>query len=371
MASFPSDAQIKPVTLRVVALVAILMIAAACGADADHMDAPEGERWELVEHAHPSPSTNPFGAELVVAATADGTLYGGDRQNHRIVQFDVDGNEITASGRRGGGPAEFEDLIGLQLDSAGRLWSVDPGNGRFTIFSTDLEPLETQPYVGFRAVPWTGRIDRDGVAHNPQVAFSPEGAQQLYVRSAPVDSLPIPPYTVRQQEVRAPTGETRLVNVPYGRRPHWVMDHTGALWFGDGGEPMLHRLSYAGDTAATISLPDRGVALTAEQRAEVVDALLGDFHSATVIDSAWIPAARPTIEGLTVDDQNRLWVTIPLGSGGVEYHVYGEDGRQIAVASLPQGAGLPRRISIGGDYLHAVVHDALGVPTIVTYRIAS
>ena len=345
-------------------------VGAACRADAGDNAAPAGDRWDLVEHARPSPPGAPFGAELVLAAAPDGSLYVADRQNHRILHFDADGNEVAATGRRGGGPGEFEDLIGLEIDPSGRVWSVDPGNGRYTIFSRELEPLETRQYSGFRTVPWTGRIDRDGAIHNPQVAFSPEGAQQLYVRSDPVDSLLIPPYTVRQQEVRSPAGETRLVTVPYGRRPHWVMDRAGALWFGDSGEGALQRIVYEGDTTAVVPLPRRTAALTAKQRQEVVDALRGDIDPATPIDSGWIPAARPAFEGLAIDDRNRLWVTIPVENGDVEYRIYGEDGEAIASAYLPNGALPPRRVSVGGDRLHSLVLDALGAPSLVTYRLS-
>lgn len=292
-----------------------------------------------------------------------------DRQNYRILHFDADGAQIAATGRRGRGPGEFEDLIGLEFDPSGRLWAVDAGNGRYSVLSPGLDPVDTQPYAGFRAVPWTGRIDFDGVIHNPQVAFSPDGAQQLYVRSSPVDSLLIPPYTVRQQEVRTATGETRLVTVPYGRRPHWVMDRAGVLWFGDSGDGTLQRITYDGDTTSVITLPQRAVALTGQQRGEVVEAFQGGAGAAARVDSAWVPEKRPVFEGLAIDDRNRLWVTIPVEAGRVGYRIYGDDGRPIATAALAPSGGTPRRLAIGGDRVHAVVPDALGIPSITTYRV--
>jgi DNA-binding beta-propeller fold protein YncE len=58
----------------------------------------------------------------------------GDNTNARIVKFSKDGKFITAWGRKGSGPGEFDTPHNLAMDSAGRLYVADRANDRLQIF---------------------------------------------------------------------------------------------------------------------------------------------------------------------------------------------------------------------------------------------
>jgi DNA-binding beta-propeller fold protein YncE len=53
------------------------------------------------------------------------------------VKYNKDGNFITAWGKRGKGPGEFDGLHAIALDSAGRVYVGDRTNGRVQVFEGD------------------------------------------------------------------------------------------------------------------------------------------------------------------------------------------------------------------------------------------
>jgi len=85
------------------------------------------------EHHFNAPS------DIVVAPNGDIFVadgHGGDT-NARIVKFSKDGTFITAWGRKGTGPGEFQTPHGIAMDSAGRLYVADRENDRVQIFEPD------------------------------------------------------------------------------------------------------------------------------------------------------------------------------------------------------------------------------------------
>ena len=57
--------------------------------------------------------------------------------NDRIVKFSKEGTFITAWGKHGKGPGEFDTLHGIALDSMGRVYVADRANNRIQIFEPD------------------------------------------------------------------------------------------------------------------------------------------------------------------------------------------------------------------------------------------
>jgi sugar lactone lactonase YvrE len=73
-----------------------------------------------------------------IAVAPNGDVYVGDGHgtgtNDRVVKFDKNGKFITAWGKHGKAQGEFDQLHGIALDSQGRLFVGDRGNGRIQIF---------------------------------------------------------------------------------------------------------------------------------------------------------------------------------------------------------------------------------------------
>jgi sugar lactone lactonase YvrE len=79
------------------------------------------------------------GSAVVVAPNGD--IYvadgHGEGTNDRIVKFSTDGKFITAWGKHGKGPGEFDTPHGIALDSTGRVYVADRANNRIQIFEPD------------------------------------------------------------------------------------------------------------------------------------------------------------------------------------------------------------------------------------------
>ena len=79
------------------------------------------------------------GSAVVVAP--NGEIYvvdgHGAGTNDRIVKFSKDGNFITAWGKHGKGPGEFDTPHGIVRDSMGRVYVADRANNRIQIFEPD------------------------------------------------------------------------------------------------------------------------------------------------------------------------------------------------------------------------------------------
>src|SRR5436309_6056928 len=76
---------------------------------------------------------NTFNRPSAVAVASNGNIFvadghGGD-SNARIVKFSKDGRFLKAWGRKGSGPGEFAEVHAIAIDSKGRLFVADRGNG--------------------------------------------------------------------------------------------------------------------------------------------------------------------------------------------------------------------------------------------------
>ena len=88
---------------------------------------------------------NQFQQPTDVAIARNGDIYvadghangGGDSGNARIVKFDKTGKFLTAWGKKGMGPGEFDMPHDLAIDSQGRVFVADRQNNRVQVFDAD------------------------------------------------------------------------------------------------------------------------------------------------------------------------------------------------------------------------------------------
>ncbi|MBI5240465.1 MAG: 6-bladed beta-propeller [Elusimicrobia bacterium] len=128
-------------------------------------------------------------------AASDQRLYVADTRNHRIMVYGMEGVFLTAFGRRGTGPGEFNYPTYLYFDRrSGQLWVCDSGNFRVQWFDADGRHLGTLGEAGDRpgylARPRGLARDSDGHVYVADAAFDafqildPEGKLLLFVGRA-------------------------------------------------------------------------------------------------------------------------------------------------------------------------------------------
>lgn len=109
-----------------------------------------------------------------------GNIYVKDRRRADIRVFDAAGQFVTTIGKRGEGPGEMREIIGMHVDDQDRLIVADRMSARFTIFTKMGNGIETRSFVDERTI-------------SPRPILSLEGAFVLkYVRliDDPEEDLP-------------------------------------------------------------------------------------------------------------------------------------------------------------------------------------
>ena len=95
-----------------------------------------------------------FSCPSDVLVLPDGHIVVGDGHNHghggnnRIVKFTKDGKFVTAWGKKGTGPGEFQGIHALAMDSHGRIFVGDRANQRIQILDQDGNHLDTWTQFG-------------------------------------------------------------------------------------------------------------------------------------------------------------------------------------------------------------------------------
>jgi sugar lactone lactonase YvrE len=89
------------------------------------------------------PGTNPgeFDYPIGVAVDSDGNVFVADTYNHRIQEFDNNGNYLAQFGTYGSNPGQFNYPEGLALDGNGHLFVAEWGNNRVQKLDTSGNSL--------------------------------------------------------------------------------------------------------------------------------------------------------------------------------------------------------------------------------------
>jgi len=82
-----------------------------------------------------------------VTIDRDGNIYILDSGNFTIKKYDKNGKFITAIGRKGRGPGEFQYPISIDLDKNNYIYVNDSGNNRIEIFDDNGKSFNTIPII--------------------------------------------------------------------------------------------------------------------------------------------------------------------------------------------------------------------------------
>lgn len=146
-----------------------------------HKFSPSGEVLMTLGTAGvPGESESTFRCPSDVAVGRDGSVFVGDGHNHghggsnRIVKFTGDGKFVAAWGGPGSGPGEFRGIHALAMDSRDHLFVGDRANHRIQIFDMDGSHLDTWTQFGSPSGIYIDENDRIYVADSDS-GYDPEG----------------------------------------------------------------------------------------------------------------------------------------------------------------------------------------------------
>jgi hypothetical protein len=337
---------------------------------------------------------------------SDGRIAIANSGSLELRYYDRDGRHLLSSGRRGGGPGEFEGIGGLWKAGDDWLLVYDWSNRRISVFDEDgtfVRSLTlTPPAEGSFPYP-IGRFD-DGswLVRTSITMFSPGSHRSGVHRDTatfwrfdatgqPVDSM-----------ARLPGSESFVDNrergvsvgpAPFGRSASLAV-HGNGFWYGSGDSYELLRFEIDADTGMRVSAPAElpeartsarlsRVIRRAEQPVAVGSAEISAYKErelANAQDAQWravterrleqmsFPRTMAAYSALRTDESGNLWVADAEGAEaqGTRWSVHDGEGRLIAHIRLPPQTTI---LDIGEDWLLAHWRDELGVEYVRLHRI--
>jgi hypothetical protein len=165
------------------------------------------------------------------------------------------------------------------------------------------------------------------------------------------------------------------MGVPYASYVSLAFSPGGVVWCVYGADYTLYRLGLErGDTQLVIHGKAAPVPVTAAERDSVVASARAAFAKIHVdpgvVVASDVPHTRPIVIGLSLDDQQRLWVRLtPADPRHTRFDIYSPAGAALGAVDLPELLSSGPGITVRGNRLYAVVPDADDAPTVVRYRI--
>jgi hypothetical protein len=274
----------------------------------------EGEPWEM------------FGDVRGIDADADGNIYVLDFQTRDIRVFDPQGSYLHTLGGPGEGPGELSAANGLAFDADGTLWVNDHGKMRILALETDGSERARVPFpVPAFGFVWEGAMDtdgriwmassqRDGPLTMPDEGLN-EASSRVYMKSIDprteqTDSVYVGVHTGRSFRMRMGQGFS-VRGIPHAPNATVRLDPHGGFWRSEGGDYRVARLDEAGDTVLVLEAALPRLAVTDEDRERVVMQIMAqdpDLERPARELASHIPAQKPAIDRLFVDEDERLWV---------------------------------------------------------------
>lgn len=317
-----------------------------------------------------------------------------DAASSRLLLYDATGRFVRALGRRGDGPGELRRLESVTVGSGDTLstfdpslrrlsfWHPDPGFVR-SVNLADGGSLDSWPADAWR---WRDRqlvvfqlaiTPQDSVPAGTGVRRWPRRAHLTLRDSAGRILATSPPFNAMYTGLYE-RGDTRL---PFSNRP-FVAIAGDRVYFGSGDAFQIAFVDSAFNMAGDIRWPARNEPLTREEvervRGEAIALIsrrpLPPNPFAMNFAAAILPANRPSIGRVLVDDSGNLWIerfeAIRMGTAaqmpGNQWSVLAADGRPVAVLTLPP---LTRLEDVRGDEVVVVRRDSLDVQTVAVHRL--
>jgi hypothetical protein len=333
-----------------------------------------------------------------LAVDGSGRIHVLDRQANELRIFDGEGTHIRTVGRAGRGPGEYSTANGLAWFSEDSLLVVDQEGNRYSILDRRGDYIRSVR----RRLSFFGWVFRGGIDGGRIYELSSVGADEdrlallgtrltgdsletsMAVTAADDGTDGRPGFGVDTLLLARPDGPLyeafsirterggMVIGVPFAGAPQYYLDGNGGVWHGHGGTPRLYHSTFPGDTLTEIILQTEAATVTPEEIEEwEAQPALERFRTlGGKLDISRIPAMKPYFDGITIDPEGYIWLTVPGAPQRAVFAVLDPDGRYLGQLQLP---GVARDAYVPtitrNDRLYFVGSDELDVQRVYVYRI--
>ncbi|HEX8395300.1 MAG TPA: 6-bladed beta-propeller [Longimicrobium sp.] len=359
----------------------LLLLTWGCGPGEDDAPANQnpswtaGQAWSVMPAGRIGKSGEvDFGMIVDVAMDAEGRVWVADASSNDIRVFTRDGELVRTVGRRGGGPAEFTSLGGMDWDLAGRLWVMDGGNARFSVWDTAGNLVATHPRtVDVSTTPWPLGFDRSGRLFDVASVGGAEIDALVAYDSLlkPLDTLRLPPFQEPAAERVSMNGSSRVVSrtvLPFSPSQKWALDRRGYVWVAVTDKYRIERRGPDGRVDGVVRRTVPPVPVNRVQRNAALEQLRTLKRQGAQVDESALPTTLPVLYYFFASEDGHLWVSTAKGDG-FGYDVFTPAGLYLGEVRTPERLRPSPAPVIRGDYMAGVATNEDGEETILMLRI--
>ena len=336
----------------------------------------------------------------------DEHIYVLDTQAPQVRMYDLAGEHVADLGKGGQGPGEYSMPWFVAADSAGRVFVLDAGNGRFNVYSGSGEYLATWPAQDVACCAYPMVVSPAGTlfartrVRNQEARTTRVGLLE-YGPEGPIGTVRWPPeidYTRAEIDLTF-RGRSVAFDVPFGPTSMWIASASGDIVAGASDR---YRFEIQGNDGAVILVerywdPVRIGSAEAEwhRRFFVAGLRTEVVPPEWTWDGAEMPSTKPAFSGLVPTTSGDTWV-IRQGAGEQQadcvenpieavwmdardarcwrnawiLDVFGADGRYLGeVQSPPDIRPNAVYLFVRGEMVIAVTEDEAGTIMVKRYRL--
>jgi hypothetical protein len=303
-------------------------------------------------------TTETFSDLADIEVDAAGRIYLLDRQAQCVRVFSPGGMYVRTIGRRGQGPGEFHGATGMTLDATGRLWVLNQGNLRYSVFDSAGSLVAEWPrrFTNIRSAEWVSVFGLDGELR--EAIFYPDPVVRVRTALIRYDTL-----------TRTPVDTTPVAGVPEGTPFGWAYRVLTARgwWSGVANRYRIWHTTYRRDTVRIITKVHPQTGLSEAERDSAERHARDLRRRATGTAPQLETRARPLFRGLVVDDLEYLWVVLsePGDVDSTDLDVFDPSGRFLGTVTVSPRIAARSPMVIRGAHLYFVAKDELDVPFLV------
>jgi hypothetical protein len=273
------------------------------------------QTWSL---GRPIISADSVGFTNAVSLAVDdvGNVYVADMGEGAIRVLDSAGGLIRTIGRKGQGPAEFQDIYSLAW-LGDTLVTLDPGNGRLGFLSREGNWLGQHQVQRISGGDIELLTSRNGIYVPGYLIRDQKVVRTLmhHTGAGVSDTIELPDLRAGQPETGIDCefpGGIRGFSIPFSSSPIITMDRSGHLVVARSGEYRIVVLTATGDTVRVMEAPATPRSVSSAEWNDSLTPLRDWKHEHPGVHcSAEDPPklnAKPVLEGIWFDDEDRMWV---------------------------------------------------------------